>query len=171
MNIYLIGFMGAGKTTVGRLLAEKLDLPFVDLDDVIEKKTDLTIPMIFEKHGENYFRQLEADCLQRIAQYSGNIIATGGGIILSIENRKIMKNTGITIYLKWRTNILYQRIKNGSSRPIINSIDEDQLYQHIEKVMLERQLYYKTADYIIQGDEQTSPEDTVEMIQRSLLQT
>jgi len=171
MNIYLIGFMGAGKTTVGQLLAEKLDMPFADLDDVIERKTGLPIVTIFEKHGEKYFRRLETDTLQRIAQYPGNIVATGGGIILSIENRKIMKNTGITIYLKWRTNILYQRIKNGSSRPIINSIDEDQLYQHIEKVMLERQLYYKTADYIIQGDEQTSPEDTVEMIQRSLLQT
>jgi len=84
-QIYLIGFMGAGKTTVGKLLAQKLNRPFVDIDDVIEKKADLTIPIMFEKYGEDYFRKLETDTLQRIASDPGNVIATGGGIILNAK--------------------------------------------------------------------------------------
>ena len=160
--------MGAGKTTVAKLLAEKLDLPFVDLDDVIERKTDLAIPMIFDQYGEQYFRELETEILQRIAHYPGNIIATGGGIVLSDENRRIMKNTGITIYLKWETNILQQHIKNSTNRPLLKGIDESQLFQHIEKMLEQRQPFYEQADMIIAANESTMPSEIVELIIKRL---
>ena len=168
MNIYLIGFMGAGKTTVGKQLAEKLDRPFVDLDDVIEKKADLTIPFIFKKYGENIFRRLETDCLQRITYYPGNVIATGGGIILAVKNREMMKNTGITVYLKWHTKILLQRIKNSAYRPLLKDIDQSQLFQHIETMLKERQPFYEQADVIIDGDEKTNLDEIVMMILQEL---
>jgi len=160
--------MGAGKTAVGELLAKKLNLPFADLDDVIEKKTDLSIPLIFEKHGENYFRELEKDTLQRISQYPGNVIATGGGIILSTENRKTMKNTGITVYLKWHTEILYQRIKNCTQRPLVEGIEDSQLFQHVDKLLKARLPFYEKADIIIEGNEKTSPEEIVNILIQKL---
>ncbi len=169
MQIYLIGFMGAGKTTVGKLLAEKFNMPFADLDDVIEKKTDLTIPMIFEKHGEKYFRRLETDTLQGIAKYPGNIIATGGGIILSAKNRKTMKDTGTTIYLKWQTNILYQRIKNSTHRPLLKkSKNESQLVQLMDKMLEKREPFYEQANIIIEGNEGTTPGEIVALIIQKL---
>ena len=171
MQIYLIGFMGAGKTTVGKLLAKKLAMPFVDLDNVIEKKADLAIPLIFERFGENYFRQLETDYLKRIARLSGNIIATGGGIVLSAENRTIMKNSGVTVYLKWQTEILYQRIKNSTHRPLLNGINESQPVKHIEKIFTERQPYYEQADIIIDGNEGIIPEEIVELLIQKLPST
>lgn len=168
MNIYLIGFMGAGKTTVGERLAEKLNLPFADLDDVIEKKTELSIPSIFEKHGENYFRELEKDTLRRISQYPGNVIATGGGIILSPENRNIMKETGIMVYLKWDFDILYQRIEKSTHRPLLKGIDESQRFKFIDKMLKSRMPFYEQADIIIEGSERTSPDEIVKMLIQKL---
>jgi len=168
MNIYITGFMGAGKTTVGKLLAEKLDMPFADLDDVIENKTDLTIPTIFEKHGEKYFRQLETDMLQRITQYTGNVVATGGGIILSAQNRKIMKESGTRVYLKWQTNILFQRIKNSTHRPLLKGKNESQLVQLINQMFEKREPFYEQADIIIEGEEGTSPGEIVTLIIQKL---
>ena len=156
--------MGAGKTTVGRQLADKLNRPFVDLDDVIEKKADLTIPSIFEKYGEQYFRQIETDCLWRIAHYPGNVIATGGGIILIANNRKLMKDTGITVYLKWPTVTLFQRIQNSTHRPLLKGLDQSQLFQHIERMLKERQPFYEQADIIIDGNEGTAADEIVELI-------
>ncbi len=160
--------MGAGKTTVGKQLAEKLDRPFVDLDDVIEKEADLTIPLIFKKYGEKFFRQLETDCLQRITHYPGKVIATGGGIILIAQNRKLMKSTGTTVYLKWQTNILYRRVKNSTHRPLLKNIDESQLLQHIDKMLKERQPFYEQADVIIDGDEKPTPDEIVKIILQKL---
>ncbi len=171
VQIYLIGFMGAGKTTVGKLLAEKLTMPFVDLDNLIEKKADLSILSIFERFGENYFRHLETECLKNAAHLSGNIIATGGGIVLSAENRTIMKNSGVTVYLKWQTEILYKRIENSTHRPLLNGINESQLVEYIERMLTQRQPYYEQADIIIDGNEGMIPEEIVELIMQKLPST
>ncbi len=168
MQIYLIGFMGAGKTTIGKLLAEKLAMPFIDLDNVIEQTANLTIPLIFERFGENYFRRLETDCLKNIAYLSRNIIATGGGIVLSAENRTIMKNSGVIVYLKWHPEILYQRLKNSTHRPLLNGIHESQLIDHIEKRLTQRQPYYEQADIIIDGNEGTMPAEIIELLIQKL---
>lgn len=160
--------MGAGKTTVGERLAEKMYRPFVDLDTLIEKKTELPIPMIFDKFGERYFRQLESQVLQQVARSSGKIISTGGGIILIEENRKLMENTGITIYLKWQANILYQRIKDSTHRPLLKSITEFELAKKIEDMLIHRQPFYEQADLTVDGDENATPDEIVDRIIQQL---
>lgn len=163
--------MGAGKTTVGKQLAEKLDRPFVDLDSVIEKKAALPIPLIFEQYGEHYFRQLESDMLQQVAHSPGKIIATGGGIILNDENRNLMRNKGVTVYLKWESNILHQRIKNSTHRPLIKSINENELAKRIELMLKYRLPFYEQADLTIDGDDSTTPDEIVELIIQKLPST
>lgn len=163
--------MGAGKTTVGKLLAEKLDQPFVDIDEVIERKTDLTIPLIFHKYGEKYFRKLETEMLQRITHYPGNIIATGGGIILKTKNRVIMKHTGISIYLRWQIPVLCQRLKNSEHRPLLKEVTEAELLQYIDKLLKQRQPLYEQADIIIDANETAPPDEIVNLIIQKLRST
>lgn len=168
VHLYLVGFMGAGKTTVGNKLASKLKLPFVDLDLVIEREANIAIPLIFETYGQDYFRQLETNCLIQISQTSGSIVATGGGIMLSLQNRNILKQTGITIYLSWPLPVLYHRIKKSTHRPLMDGINPDELFQYIEKLFNGRRPLYEQADYIIHGDEKTTPEETVAMTLQQL---
>lgn len=116
-NIYLIGFMGAGKTTVGKELAKKTGYVFIDLDEYIVEKTGETIPAIFEKHGEEEFRRLEKVSLAELTE-SGCIIATGGGIVESKESVSMMKEKGFTVYLESPFTTLYERIKEDTNRPL-----------------------------------------------------
>lgn len=164
MLIYLIGFMGAGKTTVGCLLAEQLNRPFIDLDDVVVQRSTLTIPQIFERFGEAYFRQLESDALCDLSQQDGKVIATGGGIILSEQNRSILKASGFSIYLDWPTEILAQRVLAETNRPLLSAVPKDQLLSHIETMLAQRRPFYEQADLIIHGQHQTGPADIVALI-------
>jgi len=168
MHIYLIGFMGAGKTTIGKKLAAKLNRTFIDLDEIIEKESCLAIPVIFEKYGESYFRKLETECLIQVSQTKNKIIATGGGIVLFDKNRIIMIKTGYTIYLSWSPRILYHRIKKSTHRPLLNGINNNELLHYIEKLLDERRPFYEKADYVVYGDEGTTPARTVEMILQNL---
>ena len=98
-NIVLIGFMGTGKTSAGRLLAGRLNRPFIDVDKKIEQETGLAISDIFQLNGEDHFRHLEREVISRVARYTNAIIATGGGVVLKQENMVRLKNTGIIISL------------------------------------------------------------------------
>lgn len=167
-QLYLIGFMGAGKTTIGKLLAQKLKRPFLDIDDIIEQHAQLTIPMIFEKFAEGYFRQRETEALDHIASQPAHVVATGGGIVLADANRKIMKETGITIYLKWRTDVLLMRLKNSTHRPLLKSMNESQLVQQIDAMLNQRLPFYEAADMIIAADDRTTPLEIAELIHQQL---
>ncbi|MGH7908792.1 MAG: shikimate kinase, partial [Thermodesulfobacteriota bacterium] len=113
-NIFLIGFMGAGKTTVGKILAKKLKLTFIDLDEVIEKKLNLTIQEIFSRYGEDFFRNAETKALRSIADKDRHVVAAGGGVVLRKENWQIMKANGFTVYLRAPAEVLWSRVKNNT---------------------------------------------------------
>ncbi len=168
MHIYLLGFMGAGKTTVGRLLADQLGRPFVDLDDVVVQRAALSIPQIFERFGEAFFRQLESEALRYLAQQAGKVVATGGGVILSEQNREILKTSGFSIYLEWPTDLLMQRLLADTNRPLLAAVPEDQLLSHIETMLRQRQHFYEQADLIIHGQRHTDPDDIVTLIIKNL---
>ena len=124
MNIILIGFMGSGKTTTGRLLAKKLNYPFIDTDQIIEQKNGLTCAKIFEQRGEEFFRKQETAVLQELHGLNGSIIATGGGIILSEDNRVFLQNLGTVIYLKTAPEEILKRVGHDTTRPLLNNTDK-----------------------------------------------
>tara|TARA_B100001113_G_scaffold61208_1_gene46596 strand:- start:1409 stop:1918 length:510 start_codon:yes stop_codon:yes gene_type:complete len=119
-KIYLVGSMGSGKSSIGKLLAKKLNFPYYDLDKIIESNEKMSISKIFDTHDEKYFRKLESAALEKHSKHDKFVISTGGGCILDENNKKILKN-GLVIYLKISLDAQYERIKNRSHRPLLNN--------------------------------------------------
>ena len=123
MNLVLTGFMGTGKTTVGRRVAEALNAAFLDVDATIEKETGHSVRHIFEIHGEAHFRALERDTIARLAAWDHAVISTGGGALLHPENRAALKKNGYLICLTARTGTLLERLKDDMTRPLLAGED------------------------------------------------
>ena len=123
MNIALIGFMGTGKTSVGRRVAERLGYKFVDLDEVIVDLAGQEIPAIFAEQGEEYFRDLETKAVRQVVQTDKQVIATGGGVVLRSKNIKQLKAGGKVVLLKASPEAIYQRTKNDDHRPLLEVED------------------------------------------------
>ena len=148
-NIFLIGLMGTGKTTVGRQLSRKLKMDFYDSDRVIEERTGADIPLIFEKEGEAGFRKRETDVIDELTQKKNIILATGGGAVLNSENRNHLINRGTVFYLKSNLKTLIERTSKDKNRPLLHA---DEPVENILKRLLEERgpLYEETADYTIE---------------------
>lgn len=146
-NIILVGLMGSGKTTIGRQLSSSLEKKFIDTDLFIESRTGVNISTIFELEGEEGFRLRETNLLNDLLKQSDLIIATGGGIVLKDENRKILKKLGMVIYLRAHINDLVKRLKSDKNRPLIQNVD---LTNKLETLYTQRDaLYESVADCII----------------------
>ena len=130
-QIYLVGPMGSGKSTIGRLLARKLGLPYFDLDKLIEDQEKMSISDIFHRQNEKYFRDLESITLVQYSQESNFVISTGGGCILRDQNLYILRK-GLVIYLKISIETQFKRVKNRTHRPLLNNVTKDTLEQFDE---------------------------------------
>ena len=122
-NVFLVGLMGSGKTTVGKLLSKQLRKPFYDSDHEIVRRTGVTIPMIFEVEGEAGFRKREEQVLAELTQLEGIVLATGGGAVLSARNRAQLKQHGRVVYLRGTVDELWQRTRHDRNRPLLQSPD------------------------------------------------
>ena len=150
-NIILIGPMGAGKTTIGRQLAKKLSKEFYDSDHEIEKHTGADVSLIFELEGEEGFRKRESQLLKELVSNKNIVLSTGGGAVLDPENRKLLSDNGIIIYLKSTAEKLYRRIADDKRRPLIQTDDR---LNKIKKILEEREpLYQSLANEIIETQE------------------
>ena len=159
MNIYLMGMMGSGKSTVGKTLSQQLGKPIIDLDLEIEQSTGKTISEIFENGRAEHFRNIESNQLQ---QHSDSIVACGGGIILKEENRVIIKENGKAILLTASIPELSNRLSASANRPLLT---DDNMEETLTKLWLERQLLYlSTADYTIETDGKTPEKITEEIL-------
>lgn len=148
-NIYLVGLMGAGKTTVGRQLAKRLGRRFVDSDDEIEIRTGVRIPIIFEIEGEAGFRAREVQVLQALTQEVGLVMATGGGAVLDPVNRVNLANNGMVIYLCAQPQQLWQRTRHGRNRPLLQVADP---LAKLQELYVERDpLYREIADIVVES--------------------
>lgn len=160
-NICLTGLMGSGKSTVGAILAQKLGMEFVDIDNEIETKTGLKISEIFSQKGENFFRKVETEILKSFAKKLGQVISTGGGAIQKEGNLQILKENGLTIYLKTSPEVLFGRIKNDTSRPLLQN---EKPFETLRELLEKREPNYKKADIIVVTDEKTIDEIVDEII-------
>lgn len=121
-NIFLIGFMGAGKSTIGRALAKELSFEFIDIDSFIEESTKMTIPEIFKKAGEEWFREQETFAVSCLSEGNNRIIATGGGVVERPENIDLMKKNGTVVYLKATADRLWTRVGKDKNRPLATDL-------------------------------------------------
>lgn len=145
-NIILIGFMGAGKTTVGRLLSRERKMEFVDTDDRIAMEQGQKIPDIFAQNGEPYFRDLETELLRRMQKDTRqSVISVGGGMPVREENRKLLRALGCVIYLSATKETILERVRNDGSRPMLSGGD---LQQRVEQLMREREALYRRAAHM-----------------------
>ena len=159
MNIYLIGMMGSGKSTVGKTLSEKMHKPFVDLDSEIEKAAGKSISEIFDIDGEEQFRKMET---KQLKQYSESIVACGGGIVLKDENREFINENGIVILLLATMGELTQRLSNSGNRPLLAN---DNTEEALTKLWMERQIdYLETANFTIETDGKNPKQLTEEIL-------
>ena len=159
MNIYLIGMMGSGKTTVGIKLSEKLKKTFIDLDTEIEKSSGKTISELFDENGEDHFRLLESEILKT---FSKSIIACGGGVVLMEKNRHFIKENGTAILLTATMKELSHRLKDSDGRPLLAYEKSENA---LKNIWLERQMdYLNTADFSIETDGKHSAEIAEEII-------
>lgn len=148
-NIYLIGLMGAGKTTVGRQLARRLGRRFHDSDHEIVERTGVPIPTIFEIEGEAGFRRREAQTIAELAACSDIVLATGGGVVLDPNNRRCLRDTGWVVYLNVPPVLLYQRTRHDSNRPLLQV--DDPLRQLEELHAVRDPLYREAAHVVVDG--------------------
>ena len=153
MLIFLIGFMGSGKTTTGRMLAESLRYSFADLDQLIEEREGMEITGIFARQGEDYFRRVEAEVLDSLVGRERLVVACGGGTACFHDNMQKMKSAGLTLYLKVSPALLARRLATQhSSRPLVAGMQGDRLKNHIRKLLSGREGWYRQCDIIYDAD-------------------
>lgn len=165
-SLFLIGFMGSGKSTIGRMLAAPLGLPFIDLDHYLEQQQGQTVPALFESLGEEAFRALEREALHALAQSSPSIIATGGGAPCYFDNMAYMKTKGKTVYLKASPEELSLRLKPElGNRPLLEGQTKETLPRFISQLLAKRSPFYDQADIVVLTDGQTKQD----VVRRCLL--
>jgi len=149
-RIYLVGYMGSGKTTVGRSLAQKLGFQFIDIDLFIENRYRKTISDIFFEKGEETFRIMEHKALEELSLFENVVISTGGGAPCFHNNMDLMNKTGFTVYLKVKPEELVKRLKNGQNkRPLLKDKTADEMLFFIAENLNKRNPYYSQAEYIL----------------------
>lgn len=159
-NIALVGFMGTGKTTIAQLLADRLKADSIDLDTLIERKTGMKIVDIFAKKGEDYFRNIEKNIVADVSHQTGKVLACGGGVMLDDDNVANLKENSIVFCLEARPDVILQRTKTYTHRPLLNVADPE---TKIAELLKARRLFYAKADYTLDTSD-LSKEEVVEMI-------
>lgn len=149
-NIILCGFMGCGKSTVGKILAERLNFTFIDADSFIEERENMTVSEIFSKKGEPYFRSAETDVTEILGKSNGLVIATGGGMMLNPKNAENLNKTGLSFWIKVTPETVLQRLKNDTTRPLLQREDKETAVK--ELMQLREPIYADACRYHIDGE-------------------
>jgi len=149
-NLVFIGFMGTGKSSIGKLSASKLGFEFVDIDKEIEKRMNMTISDIFENFGEAHFRRIEHETVKEFSSRTGMVISTGGGVVLNTENINNLREKGIVILLKAKPEVIYRNVSKDKNRPLLSC---ENLMARIVELIEARKKYYENNDFEIDVSE------------------
>ena len=166
-NVILIGFMGTGKTSTGKMLAQKLGCAFIDMDVKIEEEAGMSIPEIFAKFGEAYCRKLEHELAGRLGSRRNAVISTGGGTVKNPANMEALKQGGTVVCLQADVDTVLQRTSCRGTRPVLDKEDTGDRRQAVEKLLAERESLYAQADFAVDTSE-LSPLQVVEIIVKTL---
>ena len=166
-RIFLIGYMGAGKTTVGKVLARQLGLSFIDLDHYIEGRYHKTVGQLFAGKGEEAFRDIERRMLREVAAFEDVLVSTGGGAPCFFDNMEYMRHRGVTIYLAASVQTLCRRLSHAKvKRPLVAGKTPEELYEYITEMLNRRESYYRQADYRFDADGYESLDSVDEAVHR-----
>lgn len=165
VNIYLVGLMGAGKTSVGRYLAKNLGKTFYDCDHEVERRTGVKIPVIFEIEGEQGFRARESSVLSELTRLQNVVLATGGGAVISAENRRELASHGVVVYLRAAPADLWQRTRNDRNRPLLQTANP---LAKLEQLFAERDPLYREIATIIEDTGSQSVRTLAQRLQQRL---
>lgn len=172
IRIFLTGYMGAGKTTLGKALASKLNIPFIDLDWYMEERLHKSVGELFSEKGEDGFRELERRMLHEVAEFENVIISTGGGAPCFFDNMEFMNHKGQTVFLNVRPDVLFRRLRVAKQqRPILQNKKDDELKDFIVNALKQREQFYTQAKFIFDADEledRHQIDDSVERLQKLL---
>lgn len=164
-TVVLVGMMGAGKTAVGRGLAARLGVPFLDSDAEIESAANMTIPEIFARDGEAFFRSKESQVIGRLLDEEKGILSTGGGAFLSPGNRQMISDRGVSVWLRADLGVLWNRVKHKDTRPLLRTADP---YATLRDLYEARVPIYEEADLVAESDGETAIEDMVDRVVTAL---
>lgn len=162
-RIFLIGYMGCGKTTVGKQLAEKLGYRFIDMDQHLEERQFKSVSQIFAEQGEDEFRKLEQKCLHEVAEFEDTIISTGGGAPCFFDNIEHMNSRGLTVYLKMTAEELAVRLESlkQNTRPLIAGKKGDELRDFIANGIAKREAFYNRASIVVNANNETVADEII----------
>ena len=163
-NIFLIGFMGAGKSTIAAELTKELGMQRIEMDQMIVEQQNMPISEIFDKFGEEYFRNIETDLVRELTDKKQMVVSCGGGTVLRDENAKLMKESGAIVLLTATPETIYERVKNSTERPILNG---NMNVEYISSLMDQRKdRYFAVADYVVTTDGKSAKEICAEIIEK-----
>lgn len=153
MRVYLVGYMGAGKTTLSRRIAALLGLESIDLDELFESRYKISIPDFFKKYDETLFRRLESQLLKETLQWDNTVFSTGGGAACFYDNMDWMNRHGITVYLQMDPSSIVHRLSNAKKkRPLVESKTRDELLEFVREHLRQRNIFYSQAQIIVKGE-------------------
>jgi len=162
MNIFIVGPMGSGKSTVGKIISDELFLNFFDTDDEIESRTGASIDWIFDLEGEEVFRKRESSILEEMVKQNSIVLSTGGGIILSDSNREMLSSRGTVFYLSTPISVQIERTSKDKDRPLLKNGDPEEILTRLQKER--KDLYESVSDHIIETENKSSQEVASEII-------
>jgi shikimate kinase len=170
-NIFLIGYMGAGKTTIGKQIAKRVDWQFVDMDTFIENRYHKKVSTLFAEKGEETFREIEHSVLREISQFENTVISTGGGAPCFFDNMDWMNRTGITVYLKMSVSELARRLTFGKQeRPLIKDKNRGELIQYIADHLEKRETWYNRASLVFPAEQMHTGSEIFAMVENLIKQ-